>query len=329
MGEIWTGFTNIFARGIEVLHDLIAQVGFLEAASWGWAIIALTIVVRVLLLPLAAKQFTSMRKMQELQPQVKKIQEKYKVDRSLMKSDPERYRELSSKKNEKLQALYREEGVNPAAGCLPLLAQGPIFFALFRVLRDPPAFIGELSDADFYFFTPGPEGLGETASAAGVAGIALLVLVAASMFVSQKQMMARNSATSGQGDMQATQQKVMLYAMPVMMGVFGFNLPIGVLLYWVTTNVWTMVQQWFITRRVEEETAGADPSAGSGSTTRSVDATGNGSSPATGTAGNTRRATSKPDKPSPNGKPDPKSNGQGWPSRRGSRLPGRSRRRDS
>ncbi len=331
MGEIWTGFTNIFARGIEVLHDLIAQVGFLEAAAWGWAIIALTLVVRILLLPLAAKQFTSMRRMQELQPQVKQIQEKYKVDRSLMKSDPEKYRELSGKKNEKLQELYREEGVNPAAGCLPLLAQGPIFFALFRVLRDPPDFISALTDADFYFFTPGPDGLGETASAAGIAGISLLVLVAASMFVSQKQMMARNvGGPSSGGDAQATQQKVMLYAMPLMMGVFGFNLPIGVLLYWVTTNIWTMGQQWFITRRVDEEADDTPGGRGSGGSStspddppptfptgnRSIDATG---TSATGTAGNTRRARTPT---------DPGSNGS-TPSRRSSRLPGRARRRDS
>ncbi len=331
MGEIWTGFTNIFARGIEVLHDLIAQVGFLEAAAWGWAIIALTLVVRILLLPLAAKQFTSMRRMQELQPQVKQIQAKYKVDRSLMKSDPDKYRELSSKKNEKLQELYREEGVNPAAGCLPLLAQGPIFFALFQVLRDPPDFIAALSDADFYLFTPGPEGLGETASAAGIAGISLLVLVAASMFVSQKQMMSRNAASPGSGgDAQATQQKVMLYAMPVMMGVFGFNLPIGVLLYWVTTNVWTMGQQWFITRRVDEETDAGPGGRGPGGSSpepddrpprfpagnRSVDATGPST---TGTAGNTRRA-STPSDPASNGSPPPK---------RSSRLPGRSPRRES
>ncbi len=337
MGEIWTSFTNIFASAIEVLHNLIAQVPFLESGAWGWAIIALTLIVRILLLPLAAKQFTSMRKMQEIQPRAKKIQEKYKVDRSLMKSDPEKYREMSAKKNEKLQELYREEGVNPAAGCLPLLAQGPIFFALFRVLRTPPPSIAALSDADFYFFTPGPEGLGETASAAGIAGIALLVMVAGSMFVSQKQMMSRN--TMGQGDMQATQQKVMLYAMPVMMGVFGFNLPIGVLLYWVTTNVWTMGQQWFITRRVAEETGSVVPATASPGRARAVDATGSTDSSA-GTAGNTRRATratdptdDAPSRGSKNGRPSSNGSGpapaDGDTGSRRSRLPGRSRRRDT
>nr|WP_274387492.1 YidC/Oxa1 family membrane protein insertase [Salsipaludibacter albus] len=288
-------------------------------ASWGWAIIALTVVVRIILLPLAAKQFTSMRKMQEIQPRVKALQDKYKVDRSMMRSDPERYREMQSKKNEKLQELYREEGVNPAAGCLPLLAQGPIFFALFSVLRDPTTVGGALTNAQFYFFTPEDGGLGTAASAAGWAGILLLVMVAGSMFVSQRQMMS--SRTAPQEGAQATQQKVMLYVMPVMMGVFGWNLPIGVLLYWVTTNLWTMVQQWLITRRLDEEVGPVDTKpvpTTSSSGPRNVDATGN----ALGTAGNTRKVTRDEGSSTNGADPDRP------PPKRSSRLPGRSRRRD-
>ncbi|MBY5161251.1 membrane protein insertase YidC [Salsipaludibacter albus] len=319
MGEIWQGFKDIFAGGIELLHTWIAQVPFLADASWGWAIIALTVVVRIILLPLAAKQFTSMRKMQEIQPRVKALQDKYKVDRSMMRSDPERYREMQSKKNEKLQELYREEGVNPAAGCLPLLAQGPIFFALFSVLRDPTTVGGALTNAQFYFFTPEDGGLGTAASAAGWAGILLLVMVAGSMFVSQRQMMS--SRTAPQEGAQATQQKVMLYVMPVMMGVFGWNLPIGVLLYWVTTNLWTMVQQWLITRRLDEEVGPVDTKpvpTTSSSGPRNVDATGN----ALGTAGNTRKVTRDEGSSTNGADPDRP------PPKRSSRLPGRSRRRD-
>ncbi len=317
MGEIWQGFKDIFAGGIEILHTWISQVPFLADASWGWAIIALTVVVRIILLPLAAKQFTSMRKMQEIQPRVKALQEKYKVDRSMMRSDPDRYRELQSKKNEKLQELYREEGVNPAAGCLPLLAQGPIFFALFSVLRDPTTVGGQLTTAQFYFFTPPDGGLGTPASAAGWPGILLLVMVAGSMFVSQRQMMASRSNQDGA---QATQQKVMLYVMPVMMGVFGWNLPIGVLLYWVTTNLWTMVQQWLITRRIDEELHGDEaktvPTSPS-SSPRNVDATGN----ALGAAGNTRKVVRDEGSSSNGQHPDSRDG------KRSSRLPGRSRRR--
>ncbi len=246
--SIWDAIKNLIANGLDLLHGWISALPFVsDQNAWGWAIIGLTIFVRILLIPLAVKQFRSMRAMQELQPQIKAVQKKYKVDRSMMRSDPEKYRKLQAKKNEELQRLYKENNVNPAAGCLPLLAQGPVFFALYSVLRDPETLGGRLSEASFYMF----DSLGETASVAGIAGWVLIIAVAASMFVSQKQMMSRQ--TTAGGDAQATQQKVMLYVMPLMMGFFGYQLPVGVLLYWVTTNVWTMVQQAFIMREATEE----------------------------------------------------------------------------
>lgn len=249
MSSIWNAIKDIVANGLGLLHGWIEPLPLIGGdAAWGWAIIALTVFVRILLIPLAVKQFHSMRAMQELQPQIKALQKKHKVDRSMMRSDPEKYRKLQARKNEQLQALYKENQVNPAAGCLPLLAQGPVFFALYSVLRDPETLGGRLFDASFYMF----ESLGETASVAGIAGYALIILVAASMFVSQKQMMGRNTSAAG-NDAQATQQKVMLYVMPLMMGFFGYQLPVGVLLYWVTTNVWTMVQQAIIMREATEE----------------------------------------------------------------------------
>lgn len=276
MSQIWDAVKNFIANGLDLFHAGLEPIFGVNA--WGWTIVALTIVVRILLIPLAVKQFRSMRAMQALQPQVKAVQNKYKTDRSMMRSDPERYRKIQSKKNEELQALYRENEVNPAAGCLPLLAQGPIFFALYSVLRDENTLGGQLSNAPFYVF----DSLGEVASDAGAAGIALIVMVAASMFISQKQMMGRNQAQ--QGDMAGTQQKVMLYAMPLMMGFFGFQLPIGVLLYWVTTNLWTMAQQAIIMREATEEAAsgGGGPGGDGGSGSPS-------SGPSTGSAGNTRR----------------------------------------
>lgn len=282
MSDIWNAVKDFVASGLNLLHDWMVPL-FGADYAWGWAIIALTVVVRILLIPLAVKQFHSMKAMQELQPEIKAVQKKYKVDRSMMRSDPEKYRKLQAKKNEELQALYRENQVNPAAGCLPLLAQGPVFFALYSVLRDPETLGGELFNAPFYVF----DSLGEVTSTAGVAGWVLIAAVAGSMFVSQKQMMGRNAAT--QNDAQATQQKVMLYAMPLMMGFFGFQLPVGVLIYWVTTNIWTMAQQAFIMREakeeVEEEARAKMGAAGDGSVE--------------GSAGNTRRAIE--DTPSDNG----------------------------
>lgn len=238
MSELWQGLTN----GLEsVLRFFEGQLdGLLGAFAWGWAIILLTVAVRVVLLPLAIKQTTSMRAMQRLAPDIKKVQAKYKADRGLMKTDPEKFKALRAKQQEEMQGLYRLHGVNPAAGCLPLVAQMPIFFALFTVLRSSD--LGELQDAPFYLV----EHLSNTASGNGdIGAFLLLILMAATTFLSQQQMMKSNPAMSAQ-----PQQKVMLYIMPPMLAFFGFSLPVGVLLYWVTTNAWTMAQQYVIFRQL-------------------------------------------------------------------------------
>ncbi len=240
----WEGLVDAIASGLTLLHD--AFVPAFGTHSWGWAIIGLTVVIRVLLLPLALKQTRSMRAMQALQPQVKSIQKKYKADRELMRKDPETYRARKQKMNEEMMALYRREGVNPAAGCLPLVLQAPVFIALFRVLQT-----GEnLVDAPFYVFSP----LGERASA-DVWGWVLIVLMALTMFVAQRQMTART--LTGGDSPQAQQQKMLLYLMPVVLAFFAWGLPIGVLLYWVTTNLWQLGQQAIILREVQAHPASA------------------------------------------------------------------------
>ena len=245
MGEIWGAVEDGFQSALEFIHGGLEPL--FGDAAWGWAIIGLTVIVRLLLLPLAIKQTRSMRAMQKLQPKVKKLQKKYKVDRDLLKKDPEQYKKKKQKLNEETMALYREEGVNPASGCLPLLLQAPIFIALFRVLQDEQ--FTELASAPFYFVTSQVDGLGAEVSAAGWPGWLLIVLMAATMFVSQRQMMARNQADGAQ----ATQQKVMMYVMPVFLGAISFNFPLGVLLYWVTTNFWQMGQQYVILKEVQHE----------------------------------------------------------------------------
>jgi YidC/Oxa1 family membrane protein insertase len=249
VSQIWNNILDVFERALGGLEQLFSFTG---AASWGWAIIGLTLVIRILLLPLAVKQIRSMRAMQAIQPQMKAIQKKYKVDRDLMKKDPEQYKAKKQKMNEEMMALYQAEGVNPAASCLPLLAQAPVFFALFSILRGDRA--SELVGESFYFFTylVPDEGLTALVSAAGWPGWLLVILMAATMFVSQKQVMARQSATGGDNPM-AQQQKVLLYVMPVFLAFISFNLPLGVLLYWVTTNAWQAGQQAFMLREVQHE----------------------------------------------------------------------------
>ncbi|MDX1619723.1 MAG: YidC/Oxa1 family membrane protein insertase [Nitriliruptorales bacterium] len=245
MGDIWGAMLDGFRAALELLHGWFEPL--FGDAAWGWAIIGLTIAVRLLLLPLAIKQTRSMRAMQALQPQIKKLQKKHKVDRDLLKKDPEQYRKKKQKLNEEMMALYKEEGVNPASGCLPLLLQAPIFFALFRVLQDGE--FTELATAPFYFITNNVDGLGDSVSAAGWPGWLLIVLMAATMFVSQRQMLARNQAEGAQ----AQQQKIMMYVMPVFLAAISFNFPLGVLLYWVTTNFWQMGQQYVILKEVQHE----------------------------------------------------------------------------
>ena len=246
--ELGGQFIDALGVVLRFFHD--ATEAFAGDYAWALAIMLLTVAVRILLLPLAIKQINSMRGMQKIQPEMKKIQNKYKADRSLMKTDPEKYRAQRQKQQEAMMALYKEHNVNPAGGCLPLLAQAPIFLALFRLLFTDR--IPELQDAPFFLI----DSLGRLPMQAGADGspaigaFILAVLMGLTTFLTQKQMMASNPASS-----QMPQQKVLLYVMPLMLMVFSFNIPVGVLIYWVTTNLWTMAQQWFMFRNVVAETA--------------------------------------------------------------------------
>jgi YidC/Oxa1 family membrane protein insertase len=241
VSQLWQSLLGGLEQILRFFHGVTEPLPLLGAASWGWAIILLTVTVRVVLLPLAVKQTNSMRAMQCLQPEIKRLQNKHKVDRALMRTNPEKYREARQKQQEAVMALYREHNVNPAAGCLPLLLQAPIFFALFSVLRSP-SLVPELATNGFYLVG----NLAAVPAQAGLGAWLLIILMGLTTFWSQRQMMVGNPSAAEQ-----PQQKVLLYVMPVMLTFFAVNLPIGVLLYWVTTNVWTILQQWFMFRNIE------------------------------------------------------------------------------
>lgn len=250
MRETFAPVLDAFSGLLGALQGLFEPI--FPGAGWGWAIIALTLIVRIALLPLAIKQTRSMRAMTALQPQVKALQDKYKVDRDLMRRDPDKYKARKQKLNEELMGLYQREGVNPAASCLPLLAQAPIFLALFWTLQLEDA----LERAEFYFFTAvGDGGLTMTITRAGWPGWLLILVMSGTMFWSQKQMMARNAANNGNDNPMAQQQKVLLYVMPVFLAAISINFPVGVVLYWATTNVWQVAQQAIILREVRHEVA--------------------------------------------------------------------------
>jgi YidC/Oxa1 family membrane protein insertase len=261
---IWNGLLAALGNVLTILHD--ATVGLFGEYAWVSAIVLLTLLVRLALLPLAIRQFRSMQKMQQLRPQMKRIQTKYKADRSMMRTDPEKYKEKRQKQQEELMALYKEHDVNPAASCLPLVAQAPIFIALFSVLRSPDV-VPELVDATFVGSATLQQNIGQMLSAganvAAAVAIAMLVAMGVTTFLQQRQMMGRQATVAD--DQQMQQQKLMMYIMPVFLVFLGWGLPVGILVYWVTTNVVQVGQQWYMLREVG---AGAAPSGGAGDADR-------------------------------------------------------------
>jgi YidC/Oxa1 family membrane protein insertase len=187
---------------------------------WAWAIVALTVLVRIALVPLAVRQIHSMQAMQAHMPEMKAIQQKYKTDKK--------------RQQEELMTFYRENKINPAASCLPLLAQIPVFFALYFVLREfskhPPK--GSLS---WLHIVPN---IADHANAHW-SGYLLLVIYAASQISSTYFM----SATMDKS------QRYLMMVLPVFFITFLLRFPMGLVLYWVTTNLWT-VGQGLITRRL-------------------------------------------------------------------------------
>ncbi len=248
-----------------------------DDAAWALSIVLLTVAMRLVLFPLFVKQIKTQRAMQVLQPKVKELQAKYKNDRE--------------KLNTELMALYREHGANPLSGCLPLLLQIPIFIALFHVLRAikpdkagtfptdvigfPQHLIADAANAKIFgvpiaaAFNSDPttlDHLHASATSVKVLTASMIVLMGLTTFFTQRQMMARTGPAEGAA---ATQQKVLLYVLPFTFAIFGFQFPLGVLLYWLTTNVWSMGQQFFIIRRMPPPAAagaraggGADPGRG-------------------------------------------------------------------
>jgi YidC/Oxa1 family membrane protein insertase len=204
-----------------ILNWLHGTVGL----PWAWSIVALTVIVRMILVPLTVKQIHSMQSLQRHAPQMKEIQKKYKNDKK--------------KQNEELMKFYRENQINPAASCLPMLLQFPVFIALYYVLRNfskhPPS--GDLSWLHFV-----PNIAEHTTSFWG--GYVLLVVYVASQMASTLYMSATADKT----------QRIIFMLMPLVFVFVIAHFPAGLVLYWVTTNLWT-VGQGLITRRLVPKTA--------------------------------------------------------------------------
>jgi YidC/Oxa1 family membrane protein insertase len=233
---------SVFAAVLVFLHKHVV------GGSWGLSIIGLTVIVRALLLPLTIRQFRSMQSMQRLAPQIKELQAKYKEDKQRL--------------NEEMMKFYRENKVNPFASCVPLVLQLPVLISLFYALRQnlkidicgkqlalhlhyarasliPGSKLTNLScnavdphSAKFLFITD------ITNKASGVTLIVLLVLYVGSQLTSTLLMSAAADPN----------QRRMMLLLPLVFTVLIFRFPAGVLVYWITTNIWTLGQQYFIRR---------------------------------------------------------------------------------
>ena len=212
-------------------------------ASWGLCIILLTFTVRLVILPLTIKQFRSMAAMQTIQPKVKQLQNKYKG-----KTDRDSKQEMQKE----LMGLYKEHGVNPFASCLPLVAQLPVFIGLYQVLRN------QIEPTPVKSFL-GIEDIFQKLSTIG--GFTEYFIIA--LYVGT--MLGSTLLFSFVTD---RQQKYMFAAMPIFFIPFVIGVPAGVMIYWITTNVWTMCQQGVIKRtmghRLRPATAGAAAGGGGG-----------------------------------------------------------------
>jgi YidC/Oxa1 family membrane protein insertase len=227
--DVFSPLIDFFEQILIFFHDTLGL-------GWGTAIVALTVVVRAALMPLTIKQFKSMQNMAKFQPEIKKLQERYKGDRERL--------------NQEMMKFYRENKVNPFASCLPLLAQLPVFLALFYMLQDDlrldvcpdvnpagtanPQPCGSGGAAQFLFI---PD---ITDKATGGVLVTLIVLYVGSQLLSTVLMSTATDRT----------QRMIFLALPFVFVIFVINFPAGLLLYWITTNLWTIVQQAIVRKRL-------------------------------------------------------------------------------
>ncbi len=236
-------------------HTLWSSIGMDPDAGITWilSIVGLVLIVRAALIPVFVKQIKSQRKTLEIAPQLKKIQDKYRGKRDQFS------REAMSRET---MELYKRTGTNPLSSCLPLLLQMPIFFGLFSVLNDAQhdkAGVGLLSRqlADSFanselFGAPLRATFIDNGGNALVMVIAavMVVLMTVSQFITQLQIMAKNMSPEAKNSPMFRQQKILLYILPLVFAVSGVAFPLGVMFYWLTSNFWTMGQQFLVIRNM-------------------------------------------------------------------------------
>ena len=255
MGFILNPLYNFVSGVIVGIHNLLSPVfGKDSGVTWSLSIVGLVILIRIILIPLFVKQIKSQRALTALQPQMKAIQTKYKDDRQ--------------KQSEEMMKLYKEHKTNPLASCFPILAQAPIFFALFTVLNGIAAktdagvpapiargflkgeYLESAAQATFFGAKISQSFLGSTDTTVKIVTVILIFIMSATTFTTQRQLMVKGMPKmDSSNNMMLQQQKIMLYLFPVIFAVSGVNFPVGVLIYWSTTNFWTWGQQFYVIKR--------------------------------------------------------------------------------
>lgn len=257
---IMAPFTWAVSFILSMFHSLLTAVGMDSESGWNWtfSIVLLVILIRIILIPLFVRQIKSQRGMQIIQPEIQKLQAKYKG-----KKDPVSRQAMAQEQ----QALFKKHKVNPFMTCLPILAQMPIFFALFWMLnrmreeQNQREGYGALSPQEVQSFD-GSSIFGVSMSDIflpsfqadptqwDVIGLTTIMIIAmvATQFFTQKQLMSKNMSEAALQGQFAQTQKIMLYMLPLVFVIGGVNFPVGVLIYWTATNFWTMGQQWWVIR---------------------------------------------------------------------------------
>lgn len=239
-------------------HEILTFLGMNGDAGLTWvlSIVGLVLVVRAALIPVFVRQIKSQRRMMEVAPQLKKIQDKYKGKKDQFS------REAMSRET---MAMYKDAGTNPFSSCLPLLLQMPIFFGLFSVLRNAQLegnapgvglLNAELSQSfgTSSLFDIAPLHLAistaEGNTAVIITAVIMVILMTGSQFITQLQIMSKNQSAEMKASPMYRQQKIMLYLLPLVFAFSGFTFPLGVMFYWLVSNFWTMGQQFLVIRNM-------------------------------------------------------------------------------
>jgi len=255
MNTILNPLYNLVSGVIIIFHKLLTPVfGKDSGVTWALSIMGLVVLIRIILIPLFVKQIKSQRALTALQPQMKAIQAKYKDDRQ--------------KQSEEMMKLYKEHKTNPLASCFPIIAQAPIFFALFTVLNGIAAkndagvsapiargflkgdYLESAAQAKFFGAKISQTFLGSDDMKVKLVTVLLIFLMSATTFTTQRQLMTKGMPKmDSSNNMMLQQQKIMLYLFPLIFAISGVNFPVGVLIYWSTTNFWTWGQQFYVIKR--------------------------------------------------------------------------------